>query len=690
MSNSGSIPKDLDSFLGRKWLENLRRLGSSALGDVGFVVATANPEAPNARVLTGSSDITVTDGGAGGNITLDLSNTGTAGTYTKVTTDAKGRVTVGAAATTSDIPEGSNLYFTTARALTALGSAFTAGAVLFGNGTNTSIDAANFFYNDTDNRLSLGLATDYTAKLNILVGSATEKALAIRLNGSQTANAIEIQNSAGTVLSGFRHEGSLLIQNATSTTIGPAGYYCLFAKADGAAASCAFVVDRNRSQTNSGQGVGFWLKDSTSYVGMRMWANTFVQNLYDFEFFSQLGLTMTMPYSGGIYIYNPLVNTPDISCMKVPAQTIYAGGGAADPGGFFVFDAVTIAATSPNTLADTAALLLKGAPVAGVNMTLTRRYNLLAIANAAGDVLAAYRAHASQTGNLTEWQSSTPTNLALINKDGGFVFNEQGRDTDCRIEGDTDANLIYTDASTDRVGIGTSSPVSKLDVNGTVTVTQLDILAQGDLRLQDTTGGEYVALQAAGAVTTYTLTLPAAVGSTGQYLAATDNAGTLGWTTPAAAKVTPLFDYYSDVGNSGTSETDLYSSTLAAGELANNGDKLVIWYGINLPSASGATVNIRMYFGGSAIFGTGALTKLGAGWMDIRVEIIRVSSTAIRYTAFFQNTGYGSVPLVGGAELAGLTLSSTNVIKITGQAGAGGASNDIVAKCGSIRKIVAV
>jgi hypothetical protein len=44
------------------------------------------------------------------------------------------------------------------------------------------------------------------------------------------------------------------------------------------------------------------------------------------------------------------------------------------------------------------------------------------------------------------------------------VFNDGGANYDFRIEGDTDANLLFVDASTDRVGIGTSSPARILDV----------------------------------------------------------------------------------------------------------------------------------------------------------------------------------------------------------------------------------
>jgi len=52
-----------------------------------------------------------------------------------------------------------------------------------------------------------------------------------------------------------------------------------------------------------------------------------------------------------------------------------------------------------------------------------------------------------------------------VSFDGGsFVFNEAGADKDFRIEGDSNANLFFADASTDRIGIGSSSPIATLEV----------------------------------------------------------------------------------------------------------------------------------------------------------------------------------------------------------------------------------
>ncbi len=148
---------------------------------------------------------------------------------------------------------------------------------------------------------------------------------------------------------------------------------------------------------------------------------------------------------------------------------------------------------------------------------------------------------------------------------------------------------------------------------------------------------------------------------------------------------TPLFDHFTDAGNTTTSETDLYSDTTAAGQLATNGDKIVAEYGGIFVSSGTATRQIKVYFGGTAIFDSGALSiSTSASW-TVTLTIIRVSSTVVRYNVALQTQGAALASYTSVSELTGLTLSNTNILKITGTAGGvGAATNDIVAKLGNV------
>ena len=95
-----------------------------------------------------------------------------------------------------------------------------------------------------------------------------------------------------------------------------------------------------------------------------------------------------------------------------------------------------------------------------------------------------------------------------ISFDGGsFVFNESGADKDFRIEGDTDANLFITDASTDRIGIGTATPSHLLDVEGVAHVAtcivtpKVCITSQYALPASDGSAGQILCTDGSGATT---------------------------------------------------------------------------------------------------------------------------------------------------------------------------------------------
>jgi hypothetical protein len=60
-----------------------------------------------------------------------------------------------------------------------------------------------------------------------------------------------------------------------------------------------------------------------------------------------------------------------------------------------------------------------------------------------------------------------------------FVINDIGAIYNVRIEGDTDANLFYTDATNSRVGIGLINPAEKLDVVGNIKLSGNLVVASG-------------------------------------------------------------------------------------------------------------------------------------------------------------------------------------------------------------------
>lgn len=99
--------------------------------------------------------------------------------------------------------------------------------------------------------------------------------------------------------------------------------------------------------------------------------------------------------------------------------------------------------------------------------------------NSAGKTIGDYRAFEVaapiNSGTLTTFNAlyvnsltAATNNFAIYTAGGGhIVINDAGTATaDVRIEGDTDANLFFTNSVTDRVGIGTNGPGSKLDVAG--------------------------------------------------------------------------------------------------------------------------------------------------------------------------------------------------------------------------------
>ena len=103
-------------------------------------------------------------------------------------------------------------------------------------------------------------------------------------------------------------------------------------------------------------------------------------------------------------------------------------------------------------------------------------------------------------GALTEKMIIGTTNL---------VVNEIGAVFNVRIEGDTDANLLYTDATNDRIGVGTISPSVKFEVNGAAKASSLSLTTA----LPTTSGGTALTSFTSGGVVYASSTSALATGS---------------------------------------------------------------------------------------------------------------------------------------------------------------------------------
>ena len=86
----------------------------------------------------------------------------------------------------------------------------------------------------------------------------------------------------------------------------------------------------------------------------------------------------------------------------------------------------------------------------------------------------------AETGQIHfETATAGASTEKMIIGTSNLVINDIGAIYNVRIEGDTDANLFFTDATNSRVGVGTISPAEKLDVVGNIKLSGNVIPASG-------------------------------------------------------------------------------------------------------------------------------------------------------------------------------------------------------------------
>jgi len=168
------------------------------------------------------------------------------------------------------------------------------------------------------------------------------------------------------------------------------------------------------------------------------------------------------------------------------------------------------------------------------------------------------------------------------------------------------------------------------------------------------------------------------IGSTNQTIRVVSGAVT--WANPM---VYSLFDDYTDVSNTSTTETDLYSHTIASNTLTANGNKLeVVFSGSFVTTSSNALSvgnKVAVYFAGTKIFdpGSGSSVSTEGGWR-VTGTLVRSSSSVMRCSIVYVTEGTLITKVV---DVSSVDFTTTNILKITGQ---GAASSFITAKIGNI------
>jgi hypothetical protein len=220
----------------------------------------------------------------------------------------------------------------------------------------------------------------------------------------------------------------------------------------------------------------------------------------------------------------------------------------------------------------------------------------------------------------------------------------------------------------------------------TLSSTQVNITGQGTLRLQDTTGGEYVALRAPASLAgNYTLTFPADDGTSGQALI-TDGSGVLSWSTAASGDVygpasatangIALFDGTTGKLLKDSAATDglIRGMTIGrgAGGVATN---TAVGASVLAANTIGAS---NTAFGDNALvvnttgsnnqaFGRGALSSNIDGGQNVAVGRLTLGAntsgpdnSAVGYNAIYSNTTGGYNTAVGAFALYSNTSASAN------------------------------
>ena len=403
-------------------------------------------------------------------------------TLTASTATEKPLILKGAASQSANLQEWQDSAGTVLASISSAGSLTSAGANVFGNGTGNYVQlvvraslsnqTANIaeFRNSSGTtlssigpagRLNIG-ATDLFAGVGITTPSAGTEGIRIRGSASQTANLLELQNSAGTIIASISSAGVLFTSGgsapaanmmttdtAQSTTgkilqASAAGSVVLIAR--GAASQTAdlqqwqdstgFAITKVTASGRLQVGDSASIFTATQYNNASLSVTTIAANpavviraaasqTADIEQWQNSSGTALAKITAGGGFRSPAVNlyeTSDTTFGTVYAQVSAAAGKglvvrAAASQSANIFEVQNSAGTSLVNINSTGYLTGNRGGFVGESSGIVMY--LQSIASSAASTLTA-RAGSSQSGSIQEWQNSSGTVLASVNSAGSL------------------------------------------------------------------------------------------------------------------------------------------------------------------------------------------------------------------------------------------------------------------------------
>ncbi|MCD6418369.1 hypothetical protein J7M00_06260 [bacterium] len=167
-----------------------------------------------------------------------------------------------------------------------------------------------------------------------------------------------------------------------------------------------------------------------------------------------IGIITAIESSWGSRYY--LVSSSDVALSPLP-NTVSIG------------DKLTTAAGGGLRTASAGEIIVAIALENGDGNSLTLEKIMIALGFASDEYFIENQRTSAQAADF--WIDDTGR-VGYLVVDSSAVINESGGNYDFRVEGNTDLNLLFADASADMVGIGTNSPLQKLDLNGAFRLRQ--------------------------------------------------------------------------------------------------------------------------------------------------------------------------------------------------------------------------